>query len=102
MNNTMNRSEMPVGLVMALSQNDDALNYFSRLPSSQQQNIINDIHSIESKEEMQQYVDNMAPSSNTLSSQGLEDITRQMTGIDPPNATWFFKNLNKMAMTLMP
>lgn len=86
-NNSMNRSEMPVGLVMALSRNDDALNYFSRLPSSQQQHIINDIHSIESKEEMQQYVDNMASSSNIMSSQGLENITRQMTGIDPPNAT---------------
>jgi len=83
----MNRSEMPVGLVMALSQNESALNYFSRLPSSQQQRIINDVHSIESKEEMKQYVDNLVSPSSTTNSQALEDITRQMTGVNPPNVT---------------
>ncbi|NLK71010.1 MAG: hypothetical protein GX286_06190 [Clostridiales bacterium] len=86
-NNSMNRSEMPVGLVMALSQNESALNYFSRLPSSQQQRIINDVHSIESKEEMKQYVDNLVSPSSTTNSQALEDITRQMTGVNPPNVT---------------
>ncbi|NLP26508.1 MAG: hypothetical protein GX365_04075 [Clostridiales bacterium] len=86
-NKSMNRSEMPVGLVMALSQNGDALNYFSRLPSSQQQHIINDIHSMDSKEEMKQYVDNMVPTRSSMDTEGLENITRQMTGIDPPNAT---------------
>ena len=78
---------MPVGLVMALSQNESALNYFSRLPSSQQQRIINDVHSIESKEEMKQYVDNLVSPSSTTNSQALEDITRQMTGVNPPNVT---------------
>ena len=86
-NNSMNRSEMPVGLVMALSQNESALNYFSRLPSSQQQRIINDVHSIESKEEMKQYVDNLVSPSSTTNSQALEDLTRQMTGVNPPNVT---------------
>ena len=53
-----NTPNIPVGLGMALSENVDALNYFGTLSKDEQQQIISHAHSVESKEEMQNYVDN--------------------------------------------
>lgn len=53
-NNTPN---IPMGLSMALAQNVDSLNYFSSLSPDEQQEIINHTHTIQSKKEMEEYVD---------------------------------------------
>lgn len=59
-NNLLSSTQIPQGLGMALTQNMEALNYFSSLNSRQKQEVINHTHSIRSKSEMQYFVDNMA------------------------------------------
>lgn len=56
MKNYANGSEIPIGLGMALAQNLEAMNYFSSLNKEQKQNVIEQTHTIRSKEEMQQFV----------------------------------------------
>ena len=51
--------EMPIGLSMALALNPEAMEKFASLTKVQKQEIINGTHSIKSKEEMQQYVNNL-------------------------------------------
>lgn len=46
-----------MGLSMALAQNVDSLNYFSSLSPDEQQKIVNHTHTIQSKKEMEEYVD---------------------------------------------
>ncbi len=58
----MEKSDMPVGLGMALAMNTEAMQRFSQLSESRQQEIINGTHSIASKKEMQQYVQNIITS----------------------------------------
>ncbi len=41
---------------MALSQNTDAMSFFGALSPDEQQEIINHTHTIQSKQEMQDYV----------------------------------------------
>ena len=50
-------SAMPMGLGFALAQNMAAMEIFSSLDKKQQQQIIENTHQIQSKSEMQQYVD---------------------------------------------
>ena len=50
---------MPIGLSMALALNPEAMEKFATFTKAQKQEIINGTHSIKSKEEMQQYVDNL-------------------------------------------
>lgn len=54
--NNVNGPHMPMGLGMALAENLEAMNYFSSLSAEQQQQIIDHTHSIQSKQEMRQYV----------------------------------------------
>lgn len=55
---TINKTpSLPVGLGMALAQNVDSMNYFSSLSPDEQQEIINHTHTIQSKREMEEYVD---------------------------------------------
>ena len=54
------KSEMPVGFAMALAMNPDAMQKFSLMNEAQKQEIIAGIHTIGSKEEMQQYVNSLA------------------------------------------
>ena len=51
--------DIPMGLGMALMQNKPAMEYFSALPDAGKQQIIEHTHSIQSKEEMQAYVDSL-------------------------------------------
>ncbi|MDP4119299.1 MAG: hypothetical protein Q8873_08980 [Bacillota bacterium] len=51
--------DVPMGFGMALAQNIDAMEYFSKLSHAQQQAIIDGTHSIQSKSDMQSYVSNM-------------------------------------------
>lgn len=56
MSNYANSAGMPIGLGMALAQNIEAMNYFSSLPADEREKIIGRAQSIQSKEEMQAYV----------------------------------------------
>lgn len=52
----MNPNELPLGFVMSLAQNPEALNKFTSLSESKQQEIINATHNINSKNEMREFV----------------------------------------------
>ena len=64
MQNYVDGKEIPMGLGMALAQNLDAMNRFSSLEHGQQQELINHTHDIQSKNEMRQFVSNIAEGSN--------------------------------------
>ncbi len=55
----MEKNEMPVGLGMALTMNPEAMQKFASLTETKKQEIINGTHTISSKEEMKQYVENI-------------------------------------------
>ncbi len=51
--------ELPLGLGMALAKNVEAMNRFSAMSKQQQQQIIEHTKVINSKQEMQQYVNSL-------------------------------------------
>ena len=51
--------QLPLGLGMALAQNQDAMEYFAKLPQEKKYEIINHTHSIQSKQEMHSFVQNL-------------------------------------------
>ena len=53
----MEKYQMPVGLGMALAQRPEAMEKFTSLSDSKKQEIINGTHSVNSKREMQLYVE---------------------------------------------
>ncbi len=55
----MKNYEMPIGFSMALALNTEAMEKFATLTEVQKQQIIDGTHSIKSKEEMHQYVNNL-------------------------------------------
>ncbi len=55
----MEQHEIPVGFGMALAMNPEAMNQFASLSDQQKQKIINAAHSVDSKYEMQQLVENI-------------------------------------------
>lgn len=55
----LNDKEIPIGLGMALAQNLDAMNYFSHLNETDQDQIIKECEQIQSKKEMQSLVSKM-------------------------------------------
>lgn len=55
----MENYEMPIGLGMALAMNPEAMQKFASLPESKKREIINVTHSVSSKAQMRQYVDNI-------------------------------------------
>lgn len=59
-NKSLMKGEIPLGLGMALAQNSTALMKFASLSEQQQQQMIQHTHSIQSKEEMQAYVNHLA------------------------------------------
>lgn len=56
----MDRNDMPVGFTMALGMNPDAMQKFATLSESQKRTIIEGTHAVQSKDEMQRYVDALA------------------------------------------
>jgi len=54
-----NNPEIPLGLGIALSENMNAMNYFSSLSKDQQRQIIDQTHQIQSKSEMQAFVNSL-------------------------------------------
>lgn len=55
----MKRDEMPVGFSMALAQNPDAMQKFAMLSEDKKKQIIDGTHSIQSKQEMHEYVNKL-------------------------------------------
>lgn len=55
----MKRKEIPMGFAMALAKNQQALEKFSMLSEMKKQEIIEGTHSVQSKEEMEQYVNSL-------------------------------------------
>ena len=51
--------DLPMGLGMALMQNKTAMDYFASLDDLGKQQVIEYTHSIQSKEEMQSFVDSL-------------------------------------------
>lgn len=51
--------QLPLGFGMALAQNPDTMEYFAKLPEDKKEQIIDHTHSIESKQEMHEYVQNL-------------------------------------------
>ena len=54
------QSDIPMGLGMALIQNKPAFDYFTGLSEEAKQEVIDHTHTINSKDEMQSYVDSLA------------------------------------------
>lgn len=54
----MKRDEMPVDFSMALAQNPDAMQKFAMLSEDKKRQIITGTHSVKSKQEMHEYVNN--------------------------------------------
>ena len=50
---------MPIGFGMALAMNPEAMQKFTSLPENKKQEIINGTHSVSSKAEMKQYVEDI-------------------------------------------
>lgn len=51
---------MPIGFSMALALNPEAMEKFAMMNETQKQQIIDGTHSIKSKKEMHEYVNNLA------------------------------------------
>ena len=60
MNNVFDGIEMPMGLGMALAKNVPALDMFSNMDASQKQAVIDHTHQINSKNEMHEFVREIA------------------------------------------
>lgn len=56
MNSLNPLADLPMGLGMALSQNVDAMSHFADLSPDEQRQIIDQTHTIQSKSEMQSFV----------------------------------------------
>lgn len=60
MNNFAENPQMPIGLGLALAQNLNAMNRFASLSLQQKQQIIEQTHQINSKQEMRALVEKIA------------------------------------------
>ncbi len=58
--NPVNGPEIPMGFGMALAQNAQALEAFSKLSDLEQQKVIDGTHDIGSRQEMRAYVQSLA------------------------------------------
>lgn len=55
----MNRHEMPIGFSFALAQNPDGMKKFAMLDENKQREVITGAHSVQSKQEMHEYVNRL-------------------------------------------
>ena len=60
--NKIYATDMPMGLDIALAKNQVTRGYFYSLPEASQKQIIDHTHMVDSKEEMQVYVDSLVGS----------------------------------------
>lgn len=54
-------TELPMGFSNALAKNTSALAYFTNLTDDMKQSVIDQTHTIQSKGQMQQFVDSLVP-----------------------------------------
>ena len=59
MNKNITNSDIPLGLGLAVAQNTDALKAFGKLTIPQQQDFIENAHSIRSSSDMRAYVETL-------------------------------------------
>lgn len=59
MNSLNPLAELPLGFGMALVQSEASMKYFASLPPDRQQAIINQTHSISSRDEMHSFVQSL-------------------------------------------
>lgn len=57
--NMIDNDELPIGFTMELAMHFDALNRFAGLSKPEQEQIVNGARTIESRQEMRNYVENM-------------------------------------------
>lgn len=55
----MKQEEMPVGFAMALAMNPEAMQKFATLSEDQKRTVIEGTHSVQSRDEMHQYVNTL-------------------------------------------
>ncbi|MBR2622266.1 MAG: hypothetical protein IKC97_07815 [Clostridia bacterium] len=55
----MTKDEMPVGFAMALAMNPDAMQKFATLSEAQKKEIFEGTHTVQSRDEMHQYVNSL-------------------------------------------
>lgn len=55
-------SELPLGFSMALAKKNNALQAFSNLSDDEKRAVINGTHNVQTKREMQEYVDELTKS----------------------------------------
>lgn len=55
----IDNQELPIGFTMELAQHSDVLNHFSSLSKPEQQSIIEKARSVQSHEEMRQFVESI-------------------------------------------
>jgi len=56
------KRELPLGLGMALSQNEAAMKQFEMLSEEEKRTIVEGAHQVRSRQEMQQYVERLSRS----------------------------------------
>ena len=61
----MTKAEMPVGLAMALAMNPEAMQKFGAFSEEQKQKIIAGTHTVKSRDEMHQYVNDLLSNKQT-------------------------------------
>jgi hypothetical protein len=57
--NMIDNSDLPIGFTMELAQHSEILNRFAGLPETQRNSIIDGARSIESRNEMRNYVESI-------------------------------------------
>lgn len=55
----INNEELPIGFTMELAQHSDVLNRFSGLSEPEKQSIIDKARTVQSRDEMRQFVENI-------------------------------------------
>jgi len=63
--NMIENNELPIGFTMELAQHSDILNRFASLPEAQRDAIVDGARSIESRQEMRNYVESMFQETKT-------------------------------------
>ena len=59
MNDNLNKLDLPLGLGMALANNSTAMTKFANLSDDRKREIIEQIHSLNSKQEMKEFVNGL-------------------------------------------
>ncbi len=54
-----NLNELPLGFGMALAQHPEAMERFANMSESEKEDVLSQLHSIKSKQEMKNYVTNL-------------------------------------------